>query len=242
MRRCAAALLVAIACLAPSASRAAAARAVSFKTADGVTIAGTWFEAARQPAPAVILLHMLGRSHADWLVVGNRLADAGVHALAIDFRGHGASTSGPADDSGSGAGLSRLVLDVQAAQAFLAARTDAVRPSLIGIAGASLGANVGVLAAAREPNVRSLALLSPSLDYRSLRSEAALTAFGSRPALLVAGTDDYYAARSVRELRSVGGGVRETRMVDNGGHGMRLLERDPELARALVDWFLRTLL
>jgi pimeloyl-ACP methyl ester carboxylesterase len=238
MNRRGAAALAAIALLWGVSPRAAASRAVTFRTDDGITVAATWYEAARQPAPAVILLHMLGRSHADWAAVGNRLADAGIHALAIDFRGHGASSAGaPAE-----AGLARLVLDVQAAHAFLASRSDAVRTTGIGIAGASLGANVAVLAAAKEPGIRSLALLSVSLDYRSLRAQPPLTTFGARPALLIAGTDDPYAVRSMRELRSAGAGIRETRLIENAGHGTRMFDRDPELAGVLVDWFLRTLL
>src|SRR5579872_5076570 len=73
---------------------AATARPVTFRTDDGVTIAASFYEAARHPAPAVILLHMQTRSRDDWQATATRLADAGLHALAIDFRGHGASGAG----------------------------------------------------------------------------------------------------------------------------------------------------
>jgi hypothetical protein len=46
----------------------------------------------------------------------------------------------------------------------------------------------------------------------------------------------------VKELASGGGGVRDVRTLENAGHGTSMLSRDPGLARALVDWFLRTLL
>jgi len=220
---------------------AATSRAVTFRTDDGVTIAGTFYEAPRRPAPAVILLHMLTRSRDDWQTFAPRLADAGIHALAIDFRGHGASSSGATAADGA-ADFTRLVLDVQAARAFLMARPDIVRTSTIGIAGASVGANVAILEAASDPAIRSLALLSPGLDYHSLHADPAMRKYGARPALLVAATNDPYASRSVKQLATLGGGLREVRTLQSAGHGTAMLARDPDLARALVDWFERTLL
>ena len=240
-RRCSAVLLAAFVIGTPVVPRTASSRTVSMRTDDGVTVAGTFYEASRRPAPAVILLHMLTRSREDWDSVANGLADAGIHALAIDFRGHGGSPSGP-PAAGGGPDVTRLVLDVQAARAFLVARADVVIPSAIGIAGASVGANVAVLEGAGAPAVRSLALLSPGLDYRSLRTDAALRKYGGRPALLLAGSNDPYAVRSVKELAAGGGGIREIRILENAGHGTTMLKSDPDLGRVLVDWFQRTLL
>ena len=73
-----------------------------------------------------------------------------------------------------------MVNDVKAARRHLAARPE-VNHSRIGIAGASIGANLAVLAAVDDPTVTSLALLSPTLDYRGLRIEAALRKYGKRP-------------------------------------------------------------
>jgi len=232
--------LTAIVVLAVSVTvRAAPSRTVSFRADDGVAVAATWYEATRHPAPAVILLHMLSRSRDDWRAVADRLAEAGVHALAVDFRGHGESGSGDPTD---GRQLSRFVLDVRAARAFLLSLEGLVDTAAIGVAGASVGANVGLLEAADDEAVRSLVLLSPSLNYQSLRSEAAMQRYADRPVLLVAGADDPYALRSVKALAAVGDGIREMRTVEEGGHGTIMLARQPDLAGAVVDWFLRTLL
>ena len=233
--------VAAIIILTTVAPQTANSRTVSIRTDDGVTLAGTFYEASRRPAPAVILLHMLTRSREDWDAVASRLADAGFHVLAIDFRGHGGSSGGPPAAAG-GPDVTRLVLDVQAARAFLVARTDLVIPSAVGIAGASLGANVAILEGAGDPAVRSLALLSPGLDYRSLKTDAALRKYGGRPAMLLAGSNDPYAVRSVKELAAGGGGVREIRIIENAGHGTMMLRSDQDLGRTLVDWFQRTLL
>jgi pimeloyl-ACP methyl ester carboxylesterase len=234
--------IIAVAVLLQTAPTAAAvSRTVTFRTEDGVNIAATFHEAERRPAPAVILLHMLGRSREDWRGVADRLADAGIHALAIDFRGHGGSSSGPAGPDG-GPDLSRMTLDVNAARAYLASRPDLVQASAIGIAGASIGASVAIISAAADESIKSLALLSPAMEYRSLRADAPMRKYGARPALLVAGTNDPYAMRSVKELAALGGGLREIKTIDAAGHGTVMLDRDPDLSRALVDWFQRTLL
>ena len=239
MRSAVAALAVAWQCA--SVAEAATTRNISFRTEDGVTIAATLHEAGRPPAPAVILLHMLTRSRDDWHAAAERLAEAGMSALAIDFRGHGQSGAGPPGADGV-PDWSRLILDVRAARAYLSARLDLVRPAAIGIAGASIGANAALLEAAADPAIRAVALLSPGLEYRTLRTSAAMQRYGARPALLVAATNDPYAVRSVRELATLGGGLRETRTLDNAGHGTVMLSRDADLVRSLVDWFQRTLL
>src|ERR1051325_7085743 len=127
----------------------AAGRCISFRAEDGRTINAVVFEPSQRPAPAVVLVPMLGRSKDDWDAVGQRLADANILALAIDL---------PAQsDPGGAKVLSGWSAGVRAAVAYLGSRQD-VRPAAIGIAGASLVASLGALAAAELPAVHSLAL------------------------------------------------------------------------------------
>src|SRR5262245_5130263 len=113
---------------------------VTFKTDDGVTLSGTWYEPASRPGPAVILVHMLQKSRRDWDQFASRLAGEGIGALAFDLRGHGESSGSAQDYSG-------MVQDVRAARRFLGSRSD-VTPSRVGIAGASMGATLAVMEAA----------------------------------------------------------------------------------------------
>lgn len=221
--------------------RSAAATRVTFRTDDGVMLAGTWYEPSSRPAAAVIFVHMLHRSRRDWEAIAQRFASEGIGALAIDLRGHGESPGGVAAADGGQADYSSLVLDLKAARRHLSQRGD-IQQTRVGIVGASLGANLAVLEASGDASVASLALLSPSLDYRGLRIEASLRKFGERPALLVASDDDPYALRSVRDLQKAGGGTREILVLKQAGHGTSMLARDADLVRALVDWFRRTLL
>lgn len=214
----------------PAESRAS--QRVSFRSDDGVVLAATWYEPPSR-GPAVILVHMLHRSRRDFDALASRLESEGIGALALDLRGHG-------DSQGSiGQDLASMVADVKAARRFLTGRSDVT--GRIGLLGASLGANLAALEAAADPTVASLVLLSPSLDYRGVRIEAAMRKFAARPVLMVVSDDDPYASRSARELEK-GTRGREVLHLSAAGHGSTMLERDPSLMGSLVDWFRRTLL
>jgi pimeloyl-ACP methyl ester carboxylesterase len=229
---CVAALLVAA--LAVSGRAVASSQRVTFRSDDGVSLVATWYEPSTRPAPAVILVHMLRKSKGDWEPLASRLAAEGIGALAIDLRGHGES-------QGNGQDYPGMVNDLRAARRFLATRSD-VTPARLGVAGASLGATLAAQASADDPSIATVALLSPSLDYRGIRVEPSIRKLGSRPLLLVASDDDGYAARSIRELQKSAGGVRETIVLTRAGHGTAMLAGDPDLVRRLVEWFRRTLL
>jgi dienelactone hydrolase len=214
-----------------------ASQRVTIRTEDGVSLAATWYEPSSRTAPAVIFVHMLHRSRRDWEGVASNLASEGIGALAIDLRGHGESTGSAGDE----AGYAAMVRDIGAARRYLASRND-VQSSRIGIAGASIGASLAVLDAAGDASIVSLALLSPSLDYRGLRVETAFRKYGARPALLISSDDDPYATRSVRDLQKIGPGQREAVLLSHAGHGTVMLGRDADVSRTLVDWFKRTLL
>lgn len=206
---------------------------MTLHTDDGVTLAATWYEPSSRPAPAVILIHMLQKSRRDWDQLATRMSGEGLGVLALDLRGHGESQGGAQD-------LAAMALDVRAARRFVASRSD-VSASKLGIAGASFGATLAALAAADDPAVAAVALLSPALEYRGLRIDAPLRKYGARPLLLVASDDDGYAARTVKELQKAGAG-RETILLNRAGHGTAMLNADPDLGRRLVEWFRRTLL
>jgi alpha-beta hydrolase superfamily lysophospholipase len=211
----------------------AAGRAVTFSAADGTTLAGTLYESSNRTAPAVVLVHMLARSKEEWIPIAEHLQDTGATVLTFDLRGHGGS-------SGSATSLNPMVSDVRAAVEWLTTHAPN-HPSSIGLVGASLGANLAALAAADLSSVRAVALISPSLDYRGIRLDAAvMKKLGSRPVFLASSTEDPYALRTIQELAAEGG-TREQRLSTSHAHGTGLLTADPDLASSLVDWLRRTL-
>jgi hypothetical protein len=70
--------------LGPASLGAATGRAVSFRAESGRTVNAILFDADQRPAPAVVLLPMLGRTKDDWQVAAQKLADANITVLAID--------------------------------------------------------------------------------------------------------------------------------------------------------------
>jgi pimeloyl-ACP methyl ester carboxylesterase len=224
---------LALAALLPARPAGAVSRPVTLTAADGVTVAADVYEAPA-PSSAVVLVHVLGGGKGDWRVAADRFQAEGVTALAIDLRGHGGST-------GSSTPSSAMAQDVKAAVAWLAARPD-VRPGAIAVVGASLGATAALLAAADLPQVKAAVLISPAADYRGVRLDAAGRKFARRPMLLIASQDDPYALRTLRDLMPPELPLREQRTSTVTGHGTLLLERDPDMLGALVDWVRRTLL
>lgn len=210
---------------------------VALRASDGTALNAEW-RPSGSPAPAVLLIHMLSRSHTEWDQTGRALQAAGFGVLALDLRGHGRS-SGTWEG-----GLTSMQLDVQAGLAWLKTRPE-VQKGRVGIAGASLGATLTVLAAAGDSAVRSIALVSPATDYRGLRCEPAMRRFAERSgaALILAGAGDPYASRSARQLGTITPGLRDVRLIEgSSAHGTALLAASPDLVGALVDWFQRTLL
>ncbi len=226
-------VLLSILLTAPTAQ--AAGTRVSIPSSDGVTLAGEVYESAARPAPAVVLVHMLSRNRGDWGSLPDRIRETGITALAIDLRGHGQS-SGAAQD------LQGMIRDVRAATGWLATRPN-VRSDQIAIVGASLGASLALLAAVELPQARALALISPSLDYRGLRTDVGLLKrLGSRSIWLAASDQDPLALRTLRDMAAEPSGPREQHVSSVLGHGTVLLDKDGDLSRMLVDWLRRSLL
>jgi alpha-beta hydrolase superfamily lysophospholipase len=220
--------------LAPQAS--AAVSTLSFPADDGVQLEATVWDPSGRAAPAVVMVPTPTRTRAEWARLGEQLAARGIVALAFDMRGHGGSQG---FDSGEDRG--GLARDVAAAVRYLQSRSD-VQVGRVGLVGASMGATLAVIAAGASPAVRSLALLSPALDFRGLRIEEPLRRAGDRPALIVASSEDAYGSRSARALAQTGPAVRELLLLEGAGNGTRILASRPDVIGTLVDWFSRTLL
>lgn len=74
------------------------AETVSFRGAEGLTLVGDeWNRGAESAAdrPTVLMLHGGGQNRFSWKNTGQILADAGLHVVALDSRGHGDSDRSP---------------------------------------------------------------------------------------------------------------------------------------------------
>jgi pimeloyl-ACP methyl ester carboxylesterase len=218
------------------------AREVTFATADGVTISATFRAASVPEAPAVILVHQLSSTRAEWQPLLDRLrAQPALTTLAIDMRGHGESTRGPAGaldwHSFDTAQWVATRLDVLAAVAFLASAESGVHPASIAGVGSSIGSTAVVAAAAEDPRLRPLVTLSPGRAYHGFDAITPALALHDCPILAVVAyteTDSVDTAQTFARLTHVPAYV-----ADGPGHGVVLFSTMPSTLDHVED-FLRT--
>ena len=174
---------------------------VTITTADDVAIRGTFY-AAEKPGPGVLLIHMCraDTDRASWSDLARQLAEAGVHTFTIDLRGYGESAGGepPFTTMPNFMSFWRTtgMHDIDAGMEFLTDQPG-VDGEVIGIGGASCGVFMGVEAAARYPNVVSLALLSGPFDAEGANQLAGLEHV---PVLGVASEDDTRAYNAMKRV------------------------------------------
>ncbi len=203
-----------------------------------VRIAGTLWKpkevSGTKPGGAV-LLHMLNRSRKDWNEFAKKLSEKmGIFVLAVDLRGHGASTL---NRDFKEEDFKNMVHDAKAAVIFLRKQKN-VDGDRITLIGASIGANVALIYAAGDEKIKGVVLLSPGLDYKGVKTEEAMKKYNKRPALLVASADDDYSFKSASTLAKVAQGQRKLQEYKKSGHGTDMFagSESPKLNDLIIDW------
>ncbi len=219
---------------------------LAFPSTDGLMVHGTATRpCGSTPSPWVVLAHQLcsdrsewSESSHDWVAAFSKRT---VATLAIDLRGHGASTTWPDGSThdlcagASDASVAPLYLgmpgDVQAAISYARSTLNA---SAVAVLGASIGSNSAILAFAGDPQATMLVALSPGLDYKGIKTSEPVKAIGSRSALLEAAEDDPGSAASVRQLATLNANI-ATKVWPMGGHANRILTAHPDELLRIAD-------
>jgi len=193
-------------------------------SADGYTLKGTLtLPGVKGKAPVVILAHQFRSDRAGWAPLTERLAARGIGTLALDLRGHGASTNKGGQDvavtadfvaSAKAVGFDQIPADLAQAAAWLR-KQPGVDGRRIGLAGSSVGAFSVLLAA---PAVKPVAVLSLSPAGTVAFGEGAREKLkgallrGRVSALVLASTGDKDAfenAAAVKDLPGVAVNLKE---------------------------------
>lgn len=198
---------------------------LGFDGADGLRLRGTLYTPGRADPPGLVLLHMLGSDRSAWRPFAQQAVRQGYMVLAFDLRGHGDSTvseggriSFRAMDT---ADWKTAIADVaHAKQALVEAGAD---PADVGLVGASIGANLALLYARRDPQIQALVLISPGEAYRGLESLPAMEGFRRRPVLILAAEGDSHSAETARRMKDLAHEYCELRIYPGTAHGTDLL-------------------
>ncbi len=195
-------------------------------TIDGQTIAYQIYP-NKAGSPAVILLHMLRRTRTDWDSIAKWLQTQGYTVVALDSRGHGQSTGDwekfNEDD------FNKMTNDVMAIKSVLENQGADVKK--LTIIGASIGANTAFNYAASDPDVRTVILLSPGLEYRGVKT---IDTKFSKPFLVVASNDDSFSAQTAEKIAQ-NNPTAEILIYEDAGHGTNMFVKQ-DLAPKILEW------
>ena len=144
----------------------------SYLSANGQRVPALLFTPLRasvaHPAPCLVLLHGLGGSKETMAGLALFAAKAGYASLAIDEYGQGERTPAQPSTRSQAEELATTVhqsaLDVRRGLDYLGTRPD-INKRRIGLAGVSLGAIIGTVAAGVDPRLRATALISGGGDW-----------------------------------------------------------------------------
>lgn len=219
---------------------------VTFPATDGLVIHATLWQGARPDVPAIVLVHQLSRDRTEWRpLVARLLAPTALTVLALDLRGHGASTRRP--DGGeidwrsmTPADWVGVERDVAGALRFLESGAGrSLRPARLAIAGSSIGSSAAIRAAASDPRVAGVAALSPGRAYRGVDAISPLRTWGTRKLWVLATTRDRASAEATHDmLRVVRGSV--GRLVEGEAHGLDMAGPVPGLYAELTAFLRET--
>ena len=216
-----------------------AATEMALTSADGFALKGTLtLPETRGKAPVVILAHQFGANRAGWGPLAERLAARGIGTLALDLRGHGASTQkagaqvAVTDDfmaSAKAVGFDQIPADLAQAAAWLR-KQPGVDGRRIGLAGASVGGFSVLLAS---PEVKPVAILSlspagsPAFGDGALEKLKAAQLRGRATVLVLASSDDKEAFANAQSLRDLPGV--DVNLKDGNEHGFAYFKERADL-------------
>lgn len=212
---------------------------IRFLTDDGVTIVGEYF-AGLPGRTTVLLLHMMPATKESWRPLAAKCSARGFSTLAIDFRGHGESVSGPEGRMLDFRDFSPEehcagIRDVEAAAQWLH-DAHGVAMGRITVIGASIGANLALQFAAEHHAIPAAVALSPGLDYRGVTTEDKVLAFApAQKLMLAAAADDDYSFETIGALEECKPDA-VVKKLSGAGHGTDMFAAEPGLMDEIIAW------
>jgi dienelactone hydrolase len=197
-------------------------------TEDSLSVNALFYPAgsASAPAPAVVLVHGIGQSGVDWSGFPRDLGEHGIATLSIDLR--------PLDGQSAKDALLLATNDIRAGIRFVREREDldGVRVAVIG---AGVGADLAAQYAVDDHLLACLAMLSPMLDQKGLRTDDAVAGFGKRAVFLAGAEGDSPSAQALPVLETKAVGTTKVIRVSGASSGIALLN-DFRVRAGVLSW------
>ena len=219
------------------------------KTEQGFELKADYYQSNKVSDRAVLLLHQCNYNRTMYNEMAQQLAQRGIHALSLDFRGFGESINEefdvekiqalPEDERRKAWGATSVHWpdDVQLAYDYL--RSKVVGEGLIGVIGASCGGSQAITLAENNP-ISVIGFFSSGQRQQNInRYETTLV---DKPTLIIASEDDGGTYTSAKALFAAAKNANSKFISYKGDqHGYPLLDSDPDLGSSIVNWFDRQL-
>jgi len=162
--------------------------------------------------------------------------------LALDLRGHGQSIM---DKKGkrkywqnfSDKDFQKYPEDICSALDSIRQQYPEININKVAIVASNISANAAVIAASKNNKaVKTLVLLSPTINYRGIETRIPMAEYGHNPVLVVVSEKDRFSYIGSSELIKYAQGIKELKVFPDGGNGTSLLKFQPESQKIILDW------
>lgn len=191
---------------------AADAHPVEIKAQDGLILKGSFHASGNEKGRAVLLLHGMNGSRRTWGGVVEPLLQAGISVLAVDQRGYG--------ETGGSLNFDDLREDASRWLAWLRSQPG-ITPDRIGMAGASMGADVSIPVCSRDAQCTAVIALSPCNG-----SDKATLDYSGRGLFVLAANKDKTSYLSAQAIFVQAEGDVAVHIVEGNAHGIATLFED----------------
>jgi dienelactone hydrolase len=217
---------------------------LTLTTEKGFELKASYYQSNKTSNRAVLLLHQCNYNRTMYNDIGQQLANQGIHALSLDFRGFGESTSDKFNvekiqelsKEERGKAWQKMSTywpgDVQLAYNHLKDKMS--DKGIIGVVGASCGGSQAITLAENNP-IKVIGFFSSGQRDENIARYKKVLA--DKPTLIIASEEDRGTYESAQKLfKATTNGSSKFIAYKGDAHGYPLLDTDTQLASYMVSW------
>ncbi len=192
---------------------------------EGASLTGDFYP--ENTNKGIILIHMYQQDRTSWNFLIPKLRGEGHNVLTFDLRGHGENEISEITQED----FDKMSSDVEFALEYL----NKQKINEVSIIGASIGANIGLNYAARDPKIHRVVLVSPGIEYQGINTLDSIKRY-NRPLLIMASEEDEYSWNSSNKLFSLSPSKVRLEPYKGDLHGTDLLKQNQTTRNLLIKW------